>query len=119
MVRDYLSQGQGVKLSRDTLSPLLNISSVAERTKTPAKYKQQFCQRIALARDAAHYTQETMGKALGIGRDRYAKYETRSIMPPHLLVEFCKLTEHDPWYLLTGQPPSKAPGRGSSHRDAA
>lgn len=106
-------------MSRDTLSDVTNIGRMAERTKTPAKYKTAFCQRIANARDSAGFTQETMGKALGIGRDRYAKYETRSLMPHHLLVEFCKLTGHHPWYILTGQASPKSPGTDPSQRSAA
>lgn len=68
------------------------------------KYKEAFCARVRGARDAAGYKQEEMAAKLRIRRDRYAKYERRSLMPPQFIAEFAQITGHDTWFILTGQP---------------
>jgi len=67
------------------------------------EYNQQFCRRIKQARSEAGFTQETMAKALGIPKERYAKYENRSPMPPYLLERFSLITRADITMLITGR----------------
>lgn len=51
------------------------------------------CGRIKDARDKAGYTQRSMATALGIeDASKYAKYESRSLMPHEYLTRFAELT---------------------------
>lgn len=58
----------------------------------PSKFKAAFHARIKLARQGAGLTQEEIAQRMGIRQDKYAKYETRSLMPHHLLSRFSELT---------------------------
>ena len=72
------------------------------------KYTEAFCARVRGARAAAGYNQVEMAKELRIRRDRYAKYENRSLMETQFIAAFAKITGHDPWFILTGQPRQEA-----------
>lgn len=56
-----------------------------------------------MIREAAGLTQEEFSKSLGVARDTYARYETRSLLPHHLVIPVCDLTGHDCYFLLTGR----------------
>jgi hypothetical protein len=60
--------------------------------------------------DGDRFSQTYMAERLGIPQDKYKQYEVRSIMPAYLVVEFCKITDQHPWYILTGQSGSSSPG---------
>jgi len=49
-----------------------------------------------------------MATMLGITRDTYAKYERRSLLRHDLIPAVAKITGHDVWYILTGQPRQEA-----------
>lgn len=66
------------------------------------KYRSQFCARVAALREASGYTQKAMADALGLDRDAYAKYETRSILPHNLILPFCALVGVTSDFLLSG-----------------
>jgi DNA-binding transcriptional regulator YiaG len=82
----------------------------AGRDTTPAEYKRDFLARIKASRKALGVSQTVMAERLGIPQDKYKQYEVRSMMPIYLLVEFCKITDQHPWFLLTGQSGSRSPG---------
>ena len=84
--------------------------SSASRDTTPAEYKSAFLARIKSSREALGVSQTVMAERLGIPQDKYKQYEVRSMMPIYLLVEFCKITDQHPWFLLTGQSGSRSPG---------
>ena len=67
------------------------------------KYKEAFLARVKGAREAAGYNQEEMAGELDISRDRYAKWETRSLLPHQFIAAFAEITGHDAWFILTGQ----------------
>ena len=71
-------------------------------------YKQAFFRRIRALRTASGHSQATMGKALGLHRDTYAKYETRSYLPHELIPKFVELTGAEARWLL-GVPGSDQP----------
>ncbi len=76
------------------------------KSTTPAQYKKTFIARLKAIREAAGYTQTEFARGLGLkDRDAYAKYESRSLLPHHLITKVCDLTGHDPYFLLTGNPP--------------
>ena len=80
-------------------------------SETEAQYKQAFIERVRAARNAAGMKQWQVADALGIPQDRYKQYETRSLLPHHLIGRFCIITRVDPEWLVTGrgQKPSKPP----------
>ena len=93
-------------VSRDILSRYLHDYVMAVSLK---QYKEAFCARLKGARKSAGYTQAGIAALLGISRDNYAKYETRSLLRHDLIPAVARITGHDTWFLLTGQ----------SHRDAS
>lgn len=87
------------------------------RDSTPKEYRDRFLGRVKAAREALldpatgkKLSQAKMAGMLGLEQDHYKQFETRSMMPLHLLVEFCRRTDQHPWYMLTGQSASSAPG---------
>lgn len=71
-------------------------------------YKQGVARRLKHLRENAQLTQTGMASALGMGLDRYKKYESgRSVMPPWDVVVLLTLTGAPPWWFLTGagEPP--------------
>jgi hypothetical protein len=59
---------------------------------SPAAYRAAFFRRVRTARE--FYTEEPglMAEALGIPAGTYTRYETRTMMPHHLIPRFCQLT---------------------------
>jgi transcriptional regulator with XRE-family HTH domain len=72
-------------------------------SKTEAQYKQAFIERVKAARDAVDMTQQQIADALGMPQDRYKQYESRSLLPHHLIGRFCIITRADPEWLVTGR----------------
>lgn len=68
---------------------------------TPAKYKVDFLARTREARGAR--TQDEVARGLQISVNRYSKYESRTMLPLHLLEPFCIVTQQDVYWLLTGK----------------
>ena len=58
-----------------------------------------------------------MAEKLCITRDRYAKYERRSLMETQFVAAFAQITGHDTWFILTGQSRQEAkPGYNGTDR---
>ena len=67
-------------------------------------YRANFCRRLKQARLKAGYkTQESFARELGISLGTYASYESRFLMPHHLVPLTCELVNCSSWYLMTGQ----------------
>lgn len=103
---------QSVLKSKDNLSADVDIALghnvlMIDPT-SPSLFKKQFTARIARARHDAGYTQLTMAIALGLEKEgatspgKYQKYETRSLMPPHLYEKFCVLCDITIAWLIAG-----------------
>ncbi len=75
------------------------------------KYETDFRDRLTRMRNTTGMNQEDFAKALGIKRDAYSKYESRagSVLPMYLIPRLIQITGFESWYVLTGQPGSKAP----------
>jgi transcriptional regulator with XRE-family HTH domain len=72
-------------------------------SKTEAQYKQAFIARVKAARNAADMTQQQIADALGMPQDKYKQYETRTLLPHHLIGRFCIITRAYPEWLVTGR----------------
>lgn len=62
------------------------------RPPTPAAYKKAFAKRVRAARELSGIHPEEIAKLLGISKDAYLRYESRYMMPVHLIPLFCKIT---------------------------
>lgn len=72
-------------------------------TDAEAKYKQDFMGRVAEARIARGWKQWQAAEALDMAQDKYKQYETRSLMPHHIIGRFCLVARVDMAWLLTGR----------------
>lgn len=80
-------------------------STLAPVTKpyTPTTYRRAFVQRVRAARTLASLNPLEMANKLGVPKDTYHRYETRTLLPHHLLEIFCQLTGTDLQWLITGR----------------
>lgn len=69
---------------------------------SPAQYRDLFIARTRQARLALGWSQKDMAAALGISEASYQKYETRSMLPHHLIPKFAEVTGLPLQFLLTG-----------------
>lgn len=58
----------------------------------PSVFKAAVFVRIQEARKKSGLTQDDVAEMLGMRQSKYAKYETRSLMPHALLAKFCEIT---------------------------
>jgi DNA-binding XRE family transcriptional regulator len=99
------------------------IVGVARPTKTtnPSTYRRQFFQRVKAARVSASKNPLEMAQLLGVPKDTYHRYETRTMLPHHLIPLFCELTNSTAEWLVTGTHPvqpaqQQTPGTGTHSR---
>lgn len=90
----------------------LTIPGVSGRRRpsTPKQYREEFLRRTESARLVSGLKREELVEALAglsetkIKLDTYKRWETRTLMPHHLIIPFCEITGADPYMLLTGTP---------------
>ncbi len=75
---------------------------------SPAAYRAAFFRRVRTAREL--YTDEPglMAEALNIPAGTYTRYETRTMMPHHLIPRFCQLTGVTTDWLFFGPTAARA-----------
>lgn len=69
---------------------------------TPTTYRKAFVQRVKAARIRSGKTSQDVAHSLGIPKDTYLRYETRTLLPHHLVAAFCQLTGEEVTWLVTG-----------------
>ena len=79
------------------------LDSVMAEPEAELEYKQQFILRVTKSRTASGMKQWQIAEAMGIPQDKYKQYETRSLMPHHLIGRFCAICRVDPEWLVTGR----------------
>jgi hypothetical protein len=72
---------------------------------TPAAYVRAFCQRVRASRVRSGKPPREMAQLLGVPKDTYHRYETRTLLPLYLLERFCRITDEDLQWLVTGKDP--------------
>jgi len=107
-------------LSSDNMS-IVNHTRAMPKRMTPARYRETFCARLKNLRESAGMTQKELARELGIDKDTYAKYESRSLLPHHLIMPVCEILGVDAAFLVSGQgntspktTPRPLPGRSSA-----
>lgn len=71
---------------------------------TPSKWRQEFIERVKSARIVCGMKPVEVAAELGVSLDTYVRWESRSLLPHHLVMPFCQITGADPVMLLTGSP---------------
>lgn len=84
-----------------TARPPFRIDRVS-KPYTPTAYRKLFVQRVRAARTLAEKNPLEMAQLLGVPKDTYHRYETRTLLPHHLIEPFCQLTGQDLTWLVTG-----------------
>ncbi len=109
----FLQIRQSVLKCKDNVSCDGEISQghnvLMKKPDSVSLFKEHFTARVAYARHKAGYTQATMAEALGFGpiddasaQGKYHKYEKRSLMPHHLIPQFCSLCDVTVGWLYNG-----------------
>jgi DNA-binding XRE family transcriptional regulator len=88
-----------------------------KKTLAPTAYEEAFRKRVRAAR--ALYTEEPkeMARALGVREDTYYRYETRTMLPHHLIPRFCELTGVTVEFLINGPRPGQPAHTGITARE--
>jgi hypothetical protein len=76
--------------------------SVPMKDQAKTAYKTAFMARVTAARKL-RFTQQAMAESLGMEQDSYKQYETRSLMPHHLIPRFCTICGVSTDWLITGK----------------
>lgn len=74
--------------------------AMPRRISNPSDYREALCARVALAREQSGLSTDYVARASGVSRDPYAPWESRALLPHHLVVPFCALVGVDPVWLL-------------------
>jgi transcriptional regulator with XRE-family HTH domain len=77
------------------------------RMKKPkSQYRKEFLARTKLARMSTGLSQGEFANLLGMKQDRYKQYETRTLLPHYLIVDFCEKCGVSEEWLISGRGPS-------------
>jgi hypothetical protein len=74
------------------------------KASTPSVWREEFIQRVRAARIASKKKPIEVASELVVTLDTYNRWETRALLPHHLIVPFCRITGADPMELMTGVP---------------
>lgn len=66
-------------------------------------FNNAYCERVKRFREETNMTAAQMAELMGVPADRYRKYETRSPLPPYLIVKFCQIVGYDLEHLIMGK----------------
>lgn len=70
---------------------------------TPLGYRNAFVERIRASRLISDKSPLEMAQLLDVPKDTYHRYETRTLLPHHLIQTFCEITGQDLYWLITGR----------------
>lgn len=103
---DYLSvQGRTEKQVTPLFRQLTMLDMKGQRkASTPAMWRKEFIQRVKSARIVSGRKPVEVATELGVNLDTYNRWETRALLPHHMVMPFCRITGADPVMLLTGLP---------------
>lgn len=103
---DYLSvQARTEKQVTPLFRQLTMLPMKGQRkASTPREWRKDFIERVKSARVVSGKKPIEVAAALGVALDTYNRWETRALLPHHLVMPFCRITGADPVMLLTGAP---------------
>ena len=74
---------------------------------TPSAYEEAFRRRVRNARALYTENPKEMARALGVREDTYYRYESRTMLPHHLMQRFCEITGVTLEWLVNGPKPGQ------------
>jgi hypothetical protein len=103
---DYLSVQERTEKQVTPLFRQLTMLDMkgTRKASTPSQWRDQFIERVKAARIVSGQKPIEVAAALGVNLDTYNRWETRALLPHHLVMPFCTITGADPVMLLTGSP---------------
>lgn len=106
ILTDYLSVQLGTEKRVTPLFQQLTMLDMkgTRKASTPSQWRDAFIQRVRAARIVSGKRPVEVAAGLGVNLDTYNRWETRSLLPHHLVMDFCRITGADPVMLLTGAP---------------
>lgn len=75
---------------------------------SPAAYRAAFFKRVRTARELYSDSPQDMARALGVPYGTYTRYETRTMLPHHLIPRFCQITGITAEWLFYGPTAARA-----------
>jgi hypothetical protein len=79
-----------------------------DKPSTPASYRAAFFKRVRTARELYTEDYKVMAHALGTQEGTYYRYETRTMLPHHLVPRFCQITGVSADWLFNGPAVARA-----------
>lgn len=106
VLTDYLSVQAGTEKQVTPLFRQLTMLDMkgTRKASTPRQWRDDFISRVKAARIVSGKKPVEIAAALGVNLDTYNRWESRALLPHHLVMDFCKITGADPVMLLTGAP---------------
>lgn len=103
-ILDYLSkQGRIQKQVTPMFRQLTMLDMKGQRKpSSPSNWRQQFIERVKAARIVSGMKPVEVAAKLRVSLDTYVRWESRALLPHHLVIPFCEITGADPVMLLTG-----------------
>ncbi len=120
IVTDYLSVQERTEKQVTPLFKQLTMLPMKGQRKpsTPSQWRDEFISRVRSARIVSGKKPVEVAAYLGVSLDTYNRWETRALLPHHLVMPFCTFIGADPVMLLTGRPFDLGKALGSSGRRA-
>lgn len=84
-----------------SVGPTPTILDMRKAT-TPAQYRTKFIGRTKAARTLSGYNPREIAELMAVPKDTYHRYETRVLLPHHLIQQFCTLCGVEIDWLITG-----------------
>ena len=105
-IPDYLSAQVRTEKQVTPLFRQLSMLDMKGQRKpsTPSTWRKEFIKRVKAARIVSGKKPVEVAAALGVNLDTYTRWETRALLPHHVVMPFCQITGADPVMLLTGPP---------------
>jgi hypothetical protein len=105
-ILDYLSkQGRIQKQVTPLFRQLTMLDMKGQRKpSTPSNWRREFIERVKAARIVSGKKPVEVASELHVSLDTYVRWESRALLPHHLVMPFCRITGADPVMLLTGSP---------------
>jgi hypothetical protein len=103
---DYLSVQERTEKQVTPLFRQLTMLGMKGQRKasTPREWRKEFISRVRAARIVSGVKPVEVAAELRVSLDTYNRWETRALLPHHLVMPFCRVTGADPVMLLTGSP---------------
>jgi hypothetical protein len=103
-----MQEWTSLQLTLPELPRTIRVVGRPNESSSPAAYRAAFFKRVRTAREFYSDSPQEMAKALGIPYGTYVRYETRTMLPHHLIPRFCQITGVSADWLFHGPSAARA-----------